>query len=151
MKQTLARSKTHKGAVGNPEGYSPLTDSYLPHKTGRALDTPETVKGCSTLLVSTPFWPTGSRHKDSRLKLRSTLLKLGHSRTFTDAFLTAPPRGPIHEQINGTRKQACTHPRTTRTKEQVSDCLSEFVLVSRVDPDSEKGPIFAHKRGQRPF
>ncbi|PKI57834.1 hypothetical protein CRG98_021780 [Punica granatum] len=68
-----------------------------------------------------------------------------------DAFLAGPPRGPIHEQINDTRKQACTHPRTTKTKEQVSDCLSEFVLVSRVDPDSEKGPLFAQKRGQRPF
>ncbi|PKI64261.1 hypothetical protein CRG98_015346 [Punica granatum] len=40
-------------------------------------------------------------------------------------------------------QKVCTHPRTTRTKEQVSDCLLEFVLVSRVDPDPEKGLIFA--------
>ncbi|PKI59957.1 hypothetical protein CRG98_019651 [Punica granatum] len=79
------------------------------------------------------------------------LLKPGHPRTLIDAFSNRAPRRPIHEQINGTRKQACTHPRTTRTKEQVSDCLSEFVLVSQVDLDLEKGPIFAQKRGQRPF
>ncbi|PKI73243.1 hypothetical protein CRG98_006378, partial [Punica granatum] len=36
-------------AVGNPKGCSPLTDSSLLHATGRALDTPETVKGCSAL------------------------------------------------------------------------------------------------------
>ncbi|OWM90307.1 hypothetical protein CDL15_Pgr014145 [Punica granatum] len=49
-------------------------------------------------------------------------------------------RGPIHGQVNGTRKRACMHPRTTRTMEQVSDCPSEFDLVSRVDPDLERGP-----------
>ncbi|PKI69609.1 hypothetical protein CRG98_010001 [Punica granatum] len=47
------------------------------------------------------------------------------------AFLTGLPGRPIHGQVNGTRKQAFTHPRTTRTMEQVSDCLSEFILVSR--------------------
>ncbi|PKI64953.1 hypothetical protein CRG98_014647 [Punica granatum] len=38
-----------RGAIGNPKECSPLTDSYLPHATGRALDTPKTVQGCSTL------------------------------------------------------------------------------------------------------
>ncbi|OWM90301.1 hypothetical protein CDL15_Pgr014139 [Punica granatum] len=75
----------------------------------------------------------------------------GVPQTLTDVFSNGAPGGPIHKQINGTRKQTCTHPRTTGTKEQVSDCLSEFVLVSRVDPDPEKGPLFAQKRGQSPF
>ncbi|PKI59717.1 hypothetical protein CRG98_019893 [Punica granatum] len=55
-----------------------------------------------------------------------------------DAFLTGLPGRPIHGQVNGTRKQACTHPRTTRTMEQDSNCVSGFILVSRVDLDPGK-------------
>ncbi|PKI64647.1 hypothetical protein CRG98_014963 [Punica granatum] len=36
-------------AHGTPRGIFSLTDSYLPHATGRAIDTSETVKGCSML------------------------------------------------------------------------------------------------------
>ncbi|PKI76946.1 hypothetical protein CRG98_002656 [Punica granatum] len=73
---------------------------------------------------------------------RSILLKPRHPRTLTDAFPKRASRGPIHGQVNDTRKRACTHPRTIRTMEQVSDCPSEFDLVSRVDPDLERGPPF---------
>ncbi|PKI43829.1 hypothetical protein CRG98_035780 [Punica granatum] len=59
-----------------------------------------------------------------------------------NAFLTGLPGRPIHGQVNGTRKQTYTHPMTTRTMEQVSDCLSKFILVSRVDPDPEKMGVF---------
>ncbi|OWM73824.1 hypothetical protein CDL15_Pgr015124 [Punica granatum] len=56
-------------------------------------------------------------------------------------FLTGLQGRPIHERANDGRKQAYTCPRTTKAMEQVSDCLSKFDLVSRVDPDLEKGPI----------
>ncbi|PKI66960.1 hypothetical protein CRG98_012625 [Punica granatum] len=56
----LARSKTLKGrprqkpedprgTIENPKGRSPLTDSYLLHAIGRALNTSEIVKGCAIL------------------------------------------------------------------------------------------------------
>ncbi|OWM78307.1 hypothetical protein CDL15_Pgr001028 [Punica granatum] len=64
-----------------------------------------------------------------------------HSRTFTDAFLTGLPGRPIHERANDDQKQTYTCPRTTKAMEQASDCLSEFDLVSRVDPDLGKGPL----------
>ncbi|OWM90857.1 hypothetical protein CDL15_Pgr010668 [Punica granatum] len=60
-----------------------------------------------------------------------------HSQT---PFLTGLPGRPIHERANDYRKQAYTCPRTTKAMEQASDCLSEFDLVSRVDPDLGKGP-----------
>ncbi|PKI61768.1 hypothetical protein CRG98_017818 [Punica granatum] len=42
-------SYKYDGAIGNPKGCSLLTDSYLPHATGCALDTSETVEGCTIL------------------------------------------------------------------------------------------------------
>ncbi|PKI42787.1 hypothetical protein CRG98_036821 [Punica granatum] len=75
----------------------------------------------------------------------------GHSRTFTDAFPTRFPERPIHERTNGTRKQACTHPKTTRTKEQVSNCLSGLILVSRVSLDPENGPFLIEANAQSLF
>ncbi|PKI78474.1 hypothetical protein CRG98_001114 [Punica granatum] len=80
-----------------------------------------------------------------RAHFRSLLLKPRHSRTFADAFLTGLPGRPIHRQVNGTRKQACTHPTTTRTMDQDSDCVSQFILVSRVDPDPGKRCHFLQK------
>ncbi|PKI59325.1 hypothetical protein CRG98_020280 [Punica granatum] len=77
-----------------------------------------------------------------RAHFRSLLLKPGYYRTFADVFLTGLPGRPIHGQVNDTRKQTCTHPRTTKTMEQDLDCVSELILVSRVDPDQEKGAIF---------
>ncbi|OWM77121.1 hypothetical protein CDL15_Pgr013212 [Punica granatum] len=56
-------------------------------------------------------------------------------------FLTGLPKDPVHGQVNGTRERAYTHPRTTKTMEQASDRLSGLVLISRVIPDSEKGPF----------
>ncbi|PKI58418.1 hypothetical protein CRG98_021176 [Punica granatum] len=84
-------------------------------------------------------------------KGRSLLLKLGHSRTFADAFLPRLPGRLIHGQVNDTQKQACTHPRTTRTMEQVSDCLSGLVLVSRVSPDPGKRPFQTGSSAQGSF
>ncbi|PKI47012.1 hypothetical protein CRG98_032597 [Punica granatum] len=71
----------------------------------------------------------------------ASCLSQGTPRTLTNAFSNRAPEGPIQGQVNGTRKWVCTHPRTTWTLEQVSDCPSELNLVSRVDPDLEKGPL----------
>ncbi|PKI59068.1 hypothetical protein CRG98_020523 [Punica granatum] len=76
-----------------------------------------------------------------RAYFRSLLLKSGTPRAFADAFLTGLPGRLIHGQVNSTQKRACIHPRTTRTMEQVSNCLSGLVLVSRVSPDPRKGPF----------
>ncbi|PKI78382.1 hypothetical protein CRG98_001203 [Punica granatum] len=151
-------------------------------------------RNSSVGIVSTPFWPTGSRHEDSRPKLGllfMTRQSEANARTWEhglqkgsrvlqkakkgnqenerttnpenikgrhcgtihhriievseEVFLTGPPGRPIHEQVNDTRKQACTHLRTTGTKEQVSDCVSGFILVSRVDPDQGKMGHFLQK------
>ncbi|PKI49207.1 hypothetical protein CRG98_030396 [Punica granatum] len=56
-------------------------------------------------------------------------------------FLTRLSKDPVQGQVNGTRERAYTHPRTTKTMEQASDRLSGLVLVSRVIPDPEKGPL----------
>ncbi|OWM76814.1 hypothetical protein CDL15_Pgr017207 [Punica granatum] len=72
-------------------------------------------------------------------------------RTLTDAFSNRAPECPIHGQVNGTREQVCTHPRTTRTMEQVSGYLSRLVLVSRVSPDPERGPRQTESNAQSSF
>ncbi|OWM65571.1 hypothetical protein CDL15_Pgr023841 [Punica granatum] len=78
-------------------------------------------------------------------------LSRGTLRTFADTFLMRLPGRPIHRQVNGTQKRACIHPRTTRTMEQVSDCLSGLVLVSRVSPDPGKGPFQTGSSAQSSF
>ncbi|PKI58384.1 hypothetical protein CRG98_021202 [Punica granatum] len=50
-----AFSFLHTGAIWNPKGCSPPTDSCLPHVTGRALEAPETVEGCVTPPKPTMF------------------------------------------------------------------------------------------------
>ncbi|PKI55755.1 hypothetical protein CRG98_023846 [Punica granatum] len=72
-------------------------------------------------------------------------------RTLTDAFSNRAPECPIHGQVNGTREQVCTHPRTTRTMEQVSGYLSRLILVSRVSPDPERGPRQTESNAQSSF
>ncbi|PKI68883.1 hypothetical protein CRG98_010738 [Punica granatum] len=115
--------------------------------------------------VSTPFWPTSSHHEDSRPKLEllfmtrqsevnartSIPLEPRHSRTFTDAFLTGLLGHPIHERANDGWKQAYTCPRTTKAMKQVSDCLSEFGLVSRVGLDPGKMPFLIESNAQGLF
>ncbi|PKI66953.1 hypothetical protein CRG98_012618 [Punica granatum] len=86
-----------------------------------------------------------------RAHFGSPLLKPRHPRAFIDTFLTGLPGRLIQEQMNDTRKQACTHPRVTKTMEQDSGYVLEPILVSRVDPDPKKGPPFAQKHSQRPF
>ncbi|OWM66803.1 hypothetical protein CDL15_Pgr012395 [Punica granatum] len=86
-----------------------------------------------------------------RVHFRSLLPKSEHSRTFADAFLTGLPGRPIHGQVNGTQKRACIYPRTTRTMEQVLNCLSRLVLVSRVSPDPAKGPFQMGSSAQSSF
>ncbi|PKI73242.1 hypothetical protein CRG98_006377 [Punica granatum] len=61
------------------------------------------------------------------------------------------PGRSIHGQVIGTGKRACTHPRTTRTMEQVSDCLSGLVLVSRVSPDPGRDPSQTRSSAQSSF
>ncbi|PKI36667.1 hypothetical protein CRG98_042942 [Punica granatum] len=65
--------------------------------------------------------------------------------TKKDAFPARLPRRPIYERTNGTWKQTYTHPRTTRTMKQDSDCISGFILVSRVDFDPGKRGPFSTK------
>ncbi|PKI57281.1 hypothetical protein CRG98_022320 [Punica granatum] len=102
-------------------------------------------------LVAAPHFGPPAPTEDFRSMLRSILLMPGHSRTFTDAFPTGLSERPIHERTNGTRKQACMHPRTTRTKEKVSNYLSGLVLVSRVSPDPGKGPFLIESNAQSSF
>ncbi|PKI51089.1 hypothetical protein CRG98_028518 [Punica granatum] len=103
---------------------------------------------------STPFLPTGSRHEDSRSKLGLLFMTRqleANARTWEhglqkgNAFLTRLPGRPIHERANDTRRKAYTSPKTTRTMKQDSDCVSKFILVSRVDPDSGKKALFFRK------
>ncbi|OWM90092.1 hypothetical protein CDL15_Pgr000879 [Punica granatum] len=71
----------------------------------------------------------------------TSCLSRGTPRTLTNAFSDRTPGDPIQGRANGTREQTCTHPRTTKTMEQTSDCPSEFDLVFRVDPDLKRGPL----------
>ncbi|PKI57925.1 hypothetical protein CRG98_021674 [Punica granatum] len=77
-------------------------------------------------------------HGASEHILEASCLSRGTFELSQTPFLTGLPGGPIHGQVNDTRKRACTHPRTTRTMEQVSDCLLGLVLVSQVSPDQGK-------------
>ncbi|OWM72659.1 hypothetical protein CDL15_Pgr027195 [Punica granatum] len=72
---------------------------------------------------------------------KASCLSRGTPELSQTSFLTKLPGRPIHERANDGRKLAYTCPRTTKAMEQVSDCLSEFDLVSRVDPGLGKGPL----------
>ncbi|PKI67485.1 hypothetical protein CRG98_012069 [Punica granatum] len=72
----------------------------------------------------------------------ATLFTAGSPEHQKTPFLTGLPGGLIHGLVNGTRKQACTHPRTTRTMEQVSDRPSGLVLVSREVPTAHPSPPY---------
>ncbi|PKI73414.1 hypothetical protein CRG98_006184 [Punica granatum] len=65
--------------------------------------------------------PLGTKmtHGASEHILEASCLSRGTPELSQTPFLTGLPGGPIHGQVNGTRKRACTHPRTTRTVEQV--------------------------------
>ncbi|OWM80557.1 hypothetical protein CDL15_Pgr015569 [Punica granatum] len=83
-----------------------------------------------------------------RARFGVTLLKPRYPRTLTSAFSDRAPGRSIHRQVNGTRKQACTHPGTTGIAEKASDDLSELNLASRemfqwsqTPPDESSGPI----------
>ncbi|PKI55403.1 hypothetical protein CRG98_024176 [Punica granatum] len=84
---------------------------------------------------------TKMTHGASEHILEASYLSQGTPEPFANAFPTGLSERPIHGQVNGIRKRACTHPRTNRTVEQVSNDLSGLVLVSRVSPDPEKGPF----------
>ncbi|PKI78506.1 hypothetical protein CRG98_001146 [Punica granatum] len=58
----------------------------------------------------------------------------GHLQMFANAFLTGLPGHLLHIQLNGTQKHACTRPRVTTTREQVSDCFPELIFVIEYIP-----------------
>ncbi|PKI74806.1 hypothetical protein CRG98_004824 [Punica granatum] len=79
-----------KGAIGNPKGYSPPTDSCLPHTTGRALNMPETVKGCATPPKPTMFkegQTIGDHHQSPRMRRSRPKRQAIH---FTQRFAQIP-------------------------------------------------------------
>ncbi|PKI55032.1 hypothetical protein CRG98_024578 [Punica granatum] len=82
---------------------------------------------------------TKMTHGASKHILEASCLSRGTPELSQTPFLTGLPGGLIHGQVNDTRKWACTHPRTTRTMEQVSYCLSRLIFVSRVSFDPGKG------------
>ncbi|OWM75159.1 hypothetical protein CDL15_Pgr012645 [Punica granatum] len=94
---------------------------------------------------------TKMTHGTSEHILEASCLNQGTPERFVDTFPTGLPERPIHVQVNGTRKWACTHPRTNRTVEQVSNCLSGLVLVSRVSPNPGKGPFQIESNVQSSF
>ncbi|PKI52246.1 hypothetical protein CRG98_027363 [Punica granatum] len=94
------------------EAKSPLKAQKGSQK-GKETTSPEaTVAGTVALFIT-----------ESPKYRKASCLSQDTSRTLTDAFSNRAPGRPIHGRVNGTRERVCTHPRTTRTMEQVSGCL----------------------------